>query len=174
MRITYYFPGLFAEELNIDRDAELEVLARIQSGVHLGDFFVFDKEPDGAYKLIFEQPWHVESWYTEHSNAGLLTSLVRITTRTGGTGLDVREAHLMYLNDLGVWTEAWSGTLKERSTFQDNVHLIIGSYQLNDDNGQLFYWQTVMDVSLTNEQIRKPQTTLKVFELVEGRFVERY
>jgi hypothetical protein len=99
---AYYFSGLFIEELNIDRDTELEVLACIHSGVHLGDFFVFDKEPDGSYKLIFEQPWHIVSWDIEHSNADLLTPLVRITTRTGGTGLDVREAHLMYMNDLGV------------------------------------------------------------------------
>ncbi|MBD0384764.1 hypothetical protein [Paenibacillus sedimenti] len=171
---AYYFPGLFTEELNVDLDPELEVLARTHGGVHLGDFFIFDKQSEGSYKLIFEQPWNVESWDIEHTHADLLTPLVRIITLTGGTGLDVREAHLMYMHDRGVWTEAWIGTLKERTVFEDNVHLIMGSYQLNDDNGQLFYWQTVMDVSLeTNEQIRKPQTTLKVYELMNGRFVEK-
>ncbi|WP_274364028.1 stalk domain-containing protein [Paenibacillus thermotolerans] len=169
---AYYFDGLFAEEANVDADPELEVLARIDGGVHLGNFFLFDKRPDGTYKLIFERPWHVESWIAENLSPEGAHSLYKIVTRTGGTGMDVREARLMYMND-GVWTEAWTGKLKDRTVFQDNYHLVIGSYQLNDDNSQLYYWQTVTDASAeTGKPTGEPKTTLKVFEWAEGRFVE--
>jgi len=57
----YYFDGLSFEEMNVDGDSEPEVLVRIDGGVHLGDFFIFDKQSKDSYKLIFEQPWHVES-----------------------------------------------------------------------------------------------------------------
>lgn len=171
----YYFGGLFVEEANLDSDPEPEVLARIEGGVHLGDFFIFDKQSNGSYKLIFEQPWHVESWDAEHFRADGMNPLFKMVTRTGGTGLDVREAHLMYMSDTGEWTEAWKGTLKERSVFQDNYHLTMGSYQFNDDNGELYYWQTELNATLENEQVGDgdPRTTLKVFELKQGRFMEK-
>jgi hypothetical protein len=170
----YYLDGLFVEEVNLDLDPEPEVLARIDGGVHLGNFFIFDKQSNGTYKLIFEQTWHVDSWDAEHFRADGMNPLYKIVTRTGGTGLDVREAHLMYMSDTGEWAEAWKGTLKDRSAFQDKYHIIMGSYQFNDDNGELFYWQTEMDTSLeNNKQVGDSRTTMKVFELQQGQFIEK-
>jgi hypothetical protein len=174
---SYYLDGLTFELANVDQDVEPEVLARIDGGVHLGVFFLFDKQPDSSYKLIFERPWHVYSWNLtpiEVDGPDGPIQLYQIFSRTGGTGVDVKEAHLMYMSDSGVWIEAWSGTLKIRSVFQDNVHHVMGSYQLNDDNGQLLYWQTVTDVNLTsNEQIGDSLTTTKLFEMDQGLFVEK-
>jgi hypothetical protein len=174
---AYYLDGLSFELANVDQDAEPEVLARIDGGVHLGVFFLFDKQSDGSFTLIFERPWHVYSWNLtpiEVDGPEGPKQLYQIISRTGGTGVDVKEAHLMYMNDSGVWTEAWSGTLKTRSIFQDNEHLVMGGYQLNDDNGQLIYWQTVTDVNLnSNEQVGDSLTTTKLFEMVQGLFVEK-
>jgi hypothetical protein len=174
---SYYLDGLSYELANVDHDAEPEVLARIDGGVHLGVFFLFDKQSDSSYKLIFERPWHVYSWNLtpiEVDGPEGPIQLYQIYSRTGGTGVDVKEAHLMYMNDSGIWVEAWSGTIKVRSVFQDNNHQVMGSYQLNDDNGQLIYWQTVKDVNLTsNEQVGDSLTTSKLFEMVQGLFVEK-
>jgi hypothetical protein len=172
-KTEYYFDGLFVEEANLDQDPEPEVLARTDGGVHLGDFFIFDKQSNGSFKLIFEQPWHVISWSAEHFPADGMNSLYKIVTRTGGTGVDVLEAHLMYMSDTGVWKEAWKGTLKARSAFQDIYHSIMGSYQFNDDYGKLFYWQTEMDTPLENNlQVGDYRITMKIFELQQGRFIE--
>lgn len=174
---SYYLDGLTYELANVDQDAELEVLARIDSGVHLGMFFLFDQQSDRTYKLLFERPWHVYSWELSPLDVeGPETpmQIYQIFTRTGGTGVDVKESHLMYMSESGAWTEAWKGTLKDRSVFQDNYHLIMGSYQLNDDNGQLIYWQTVMDMNLdSNEQVGDSLTTTKLFEMDQGVFVEK-
>ncbi len=175
----YYLEGLTFEEVNIDEDIEPEVLARIDGGVHLGDFFIFDKQADGSYQLIFEQPWQVESWSMERFRAEGMNPIFNIVTRTGGTGIDVIESHLMYMDDAGVWTEAWKGTLKDRSAFQDKYHLVIGSYQFNDDHGELFYWQTEMDASLEDDQQEEYQqegdlkTSMTVFTLQQGKFIEK-
>ncbi|MCZ8520968.1 MULTISPECIES: stalk domain-containing protein [Paenibacillus] len=173
----YYFDGLSFEKMNLDGDSEPEVLARIDGGVHLGNFFIFDNQSDGSYKLSFEQPWHVESWNIEsieNFRAEGMNPLYKIVTRTGGTGVDVREVHLMYMSDTGIWTEAWKGTLKERSVFQDKYHATMGSYQFNDDDGELFYWQTEMDASLEdNKQVGDSKTTMQVLEFREGHFVDK-
>jgi hypothetical protein len=170
----YYFDGLFVEEANLDGDPEAEVLARIDGGVHLGNFFVFDKQPSGTYQLIYEQPWRVEAWGEEYFRTDGMNPLFQIVTRTGGTGMDVREAHLMYMSDTGVWTESWKGTLKDRTVFQDNYHIVMGSYEFNDDNGELFYWQTEMNSSAENpDQVKDTKTTQKIFKLRQGRFVEQ-
>jgi len=170
----YYFDGLSIEEVNVDTDPEPEVLSRIDGGVHLGNFFIFDQQPDGSYQLIFERPWHVESWDLELFRAEGINPLYKIITRTGGTGMDVREAHLMYMSDHGKWTEAWNGKLKDRSVFQDQYHILMGGYQFNDDDGLLFYWTTEMDTSKENNNLAgDSRTTMKVFELQAGRFVEK-
>lgn len=170
----YHFEGLFVEEVNLDRDPEPEVFARIDGAVHLGNFFVFDKQSNGTYTLIFEQPWRVVSWDAEYFRADGMNPLYNIVTRTGGTGVDVREVHLMYMDNQDQWVEAWNGKLKDRSIFQDNYHIIMGSYQFNDDKGQLFYWQTEMDVSIeNNKQIGDSKTTMKIFELQQGKFLEK-
>jgi hypothetical protein len=170
----YYFEGLWVEEANLDEDPEAEVLARIDGGVHLGSFFIFDKQSSGSYQLIYEQPWHVDAWGEEYFRADGMNPLFRIVTRTGGTGMDVREAHLMYMSDTGAWTEAWKGTLKDRTVFQDNYHIVMGSYGFNDDNGELLYWQTEMNASAENpDQVKDTRTTQKVFKLQQGRFVEK-
>ncbi|MNF09123.1 hypothetical protein D3C80_2097050 [compost metagenome] len=50
----------------------------------------------------------------------------------------------------------------------------MGSYQFNDDNGELFYWQTEMDASLEdNKQEGDSKTTMKIFNLHQGKFIEK-
>jgi len=171
---NYYFDGLFVEEVNIDRDSEPEVLAKIDGGVHLGNFFIFDKQSNGSYKLIYEQPWHVVSWNAEHFDIDGMNPLLNIVTRTGGTGVDIRESHLMYMDNSGVWTEAWKGTLKDVYVFQDKYRAIMGSYQFYDDDGELYYWQTEWVASWEDEKMdADPKTTLKIYTIEQGEFIEK-
>jgi len=171
----YYFEELLFEENNIDRDLDLEVLAKIDGGVHLGHFFVFDVQLDGSYKLIYEQPWHVELWDIEFLfDNDDISPLYNIVTRAGGSGIDVREVHLMYMSHNGEWTEAWKGMLKERTAFENKNFIKMGSYQFNDDNDDLFYWQTDMVTAIEdNKQIGELTTLFKRFEFREGQFVEK-
>ena len=170
----YYVDGLSFAEMNIDGDTEDEVLVRIDGGVHLGDFFIFDKQAQDSYTLLFEQPWHVESWRMENYQAEGIGPFLTIITRTGGSGIDLREAHLMYMSDSGVWIEAWQGVLKDRSAFQDNVTTTMGSYQFNDDTGELYYWQTEKVTSLEeNKQIGDATTSMTIFQLHQGKYVKK-
>ncbi|RKD25854.1 hypothetical protein BEP19_02675 [Ammoniphilus oxalaticus] len=170
----YYFDGLSVEEVKDDLNHESFVFAKIDGAVHLGNFFVFHEQANDSYQLIYEQPWRVESWGIKNFSVdGVEIPMYKLTTRSGGTGVDVREAHLMFMNERGQWIESWSGTLKDRSIFQNKQHLIMGGYQLNDDQGQLYYWQTEKTISLeNNKQIGEARTTTNVYEFKQGRFVE--
>ncbi len=41
-------------------------MAKIDGGVHLGQFFIFDRDVTGTYQLITEQNWKVDSRDFDH------------------------------------------------------------------------------------------------------------
>ncbi len=140
---TYYYDGLSYELANLDNDSELEVVAKIEAGVNLGQFFIFDKKHDERYHLIIELDWKVESWNLYNPIADPVEvgnkKIFEIVTRTGGTGVVVCEVYLWYIKD-GEFIQAWKGILKERSVFQDEYFLKIGNYQFNNENNQIYAW----------------------------------
>lgn len=159
-------------EINLDQDEEPEIYAYTDNGVHLGDFYVFDRKADGKYKLVTEQPWHVDNWsakplyYTDQSER-----VFEVVTRTGGSGMDVYESHLVYLTAGGEWKEAWTATLKERSSFQNTTYLKLGGYGLNEETGQLLYWQTEQKTDEeSGAELMSPVTTTERFQWENGIF----
>ena len=46
---SYYFDGLSYDFVNMDDDADWEIVAKIDGAVHLGNFFIFDKDSSGDY-----------------------------------------------------------------------------------------------------------------------------
>lgn len=174
-REEYYLEGLSYVEVQLDTDSELEIIAGIDGGVHLGQFFVFDSGADGEYKLIAEKDWKVEQLHPGMVKDVELKMIFETVDRTGGTGVDVYEAHLWHL-DNGEFKEVWNGWLKGRNAMIAGSHsLLAGSYQVID--GWLYNWETV--VKLEDDDVTQkepPQTTLKVysfngemFELVESK-----
>ena len=91
-------------------------------------------QADGSYKLIFEKPWHVVKWslvpYYIEGNIG--KPLYEIISGIGGTGLDIRDAHLMYMDEKGQWEEAWSGNVETSSSFQNNLYVQMGNYPMGN------------------------------------------
>lgn len=140
---SYYLEGLTFETVNLDSDGDLEVVARIDGAVHLGNFFVFDKAAGGNYVLSTEQEWKVESWdFANPINIGG-KQLYKLITRTGGTGLDVFNVVLWHL-DSGKFIEAWQGLLYERcvSLQQEFDYLRQGNYKIDSEIKRLYAWQT--------------------------------
>ncbi|TCO67710.1 hypothetical protein [Marinisporobacter balticus] len=139
----YYYEGLSYELVNLDNDPELEVVAKIVGGVHLGQFFIFDKRQDERYHLITEQDWKIESWNLSNPIANHVEvgnkKIFEIVTRTGGTGIDIYKVYLWYIEQ-GKFIEAWQGILKDRSSFRDDYLFKIGNYQFNDENDRIYAW----------------------------------
>lgn len=161
-RDEYYLQGLSYVEVQLDTDSELEIIAGIDGGVHLGQFFVFDSGADGEYKLIAEKDWKVEQLHPGMAKDVELKMIFETVDRTGGTGVDVYEAHLWYL-DNGEFKEVWNGWLKGRNAMLAGGHsLLAGSYQVIE--GWLYHWETVF--KLADDDVTRtapPQTTLKVY-----------
>jgi len=168
----YYFDGLSYKVANIDKDDDLEIVAKIDGGVHTGYFFIFDKDKQGKYSLVVEKDWKVEKWdleYWYNLNGG--NKAYEMTTRAGGTGLDIFYGHVWYLKD-GKFIEAWMGTLKERTAFQDILNLKIGSYQINSDDSRLYAWTTKYSTKIsTNTPMAKPTTTVSIFKFDGIKYV---
>jgi hypothetical protein len=140
---SYYVEGLSYEFTNIDNDADWEILAKIDGTVHLGNFFIFDMDSSGDYKLIAEQDWKVENWYFGDPIEIDGKKLFKLVTRTGGTGVDVFTVHLWYL-DQGQFKEAWQGTLRERSMLAgpETFYMKLGGYQVDTEAKRLYTWET--------------------------------
>ncbi|MGV8983795.1 hypothetical protein [Clostridium sp.] len=160
----YYFEGLSYKVANIDKDNDLEIVAKIDEGVHVGHFFIFDKNSQGKYLLIAEKDWKVEKWdlgYWYGLNGD--NKAYEMTTRNGGSGMDILYGHVWYLKD-SKFVEAWMGTLKERTAFQDILDLKIGVYQINSDDLRLYAWTTkyVTKIS-TNTPMTKPTTIVSIY-----------
>ncbi|PAB58673.1 hypothetical protein [Anaeromicrobium sediminis] len=139
----YYYGGLSYELVNLDNDSELEVVVKTEGGVHLGDFFIFDKKQDKKYHLIIEQDWKVESWNLYNPIADPpevgYKKIFEIVTTTGGTGIDIHEVRLWYIED-GKFIQAWKGILKDRLFFLDYYSLKIGDYQFDHYTHQIYAW----------------------------------
>ncbi|MGG1660513.1 hypothetical protein [Brevibacillus sp. NRS-1366] len=136
----HYFEHLTFQTTNLDDDDALEVVATLTGGVHIGSFFLFDKQENGQYQLLTEQPWKIEKLDLEQPITYLHgKKLYQTVHRTGGTGVSVEIAVLWFM-DKGQLVEAWSGTLKETSTFQDEYYAQLGSYHIFEEN--LHYFTT--------------------------------
>lgn len=170
----YYFDGLHYELVNIDQDEDLEILARIDGGTNLGDFFIFDKTADGGYELIAEEAWKVESWDTDTGIQIGWNRVHELVTRTGGTGVGIISARLWYVED-GQYVELWRGTLEEWSTFQDQIYSKIAGYRVDRGDLSLYYWQTCQAYRIEEDDDVIPEgsaeTTMTKYEFVGGRWV---
>lgn len=162
-RDEYYLEGLSYTEVQLDSDSELEIIAGIDGGVHLGQFFIFDSDKDGVYQLIVEKDWRVEQLHPGMAKDVELKMIFETVDRTGGTGVDVYEAHLWYL-DNGEFKEVWKGWLKGRNAMFAGSHsLVAGSYQVIE--GWLYNWETVFKLADDDvTQTAPPQTTMKVYK----------
>jgi hypothetical protein len=140
---SYYVEGLSYDVSNLDDDADWEIVAQIDGGVHLGQFFIFDKDSNGNYKLITEQDWKVEQWDFDNPIEIEGKKLFKLVTRTGGTGIDVFNVHLWYFEQ-GEFVEAWQGILKERSMMAgpETFSMKVGGYQLDPEGNRLYVWET--------------------------------
>ena len=169
----YYFDGLHYELLNIDKDKDLEILARIYGGANIGQFFIFDKSDSSQYKLVTEEDWKVETW---NIDTGIIRidgkKIFELVTRTGGTGARVIYAHLWYMED-GRYVELWRGTLEEMSAFQGEYNLNMGSYRVAYDDGSLYYWQSAQSYRIEgNDIIPKGdvENVMQKYQFVDGKF----
>lgn len=168
----YYFEGLSYKVANIDKDNDFEIVAKIDGGVHVGYFFIFDKNRQGKYSLVAEKDWKVEKWDLEywHNHNGS-NKAYEMTTRAGGSGMDIFYGHVWYLKD-SKFVEAWMGTLKERTAFQDILNLKIGGYQINSDDLRLYAWTTKYGTKIsTNTPIAKPITIVSIFKFNGVKYV---
>jgi len=140
---SYFMEGLSYDVVNIDADNELEVVAKIDGAVHLGQFFIFDKDSAGEYRLITEQDWKVETWDFDNPLEIEGKKIYKLVTRTGGTGIDIFTVHLWYLEQ-GKFSEAWQGVLLERSMSltPETYYKKVGSYQVDEEGKQLYAWET--------------------------------
>lgn len=169
---SYYFQGLSYKVANMDEDNDFEIVAKIDEGVHVGYFFIFDRNTQGEYSLVVEKDWKVEKWdlsYWYNLKGG--SKAYEMTTRAGGTGIDMLYGHVWYLKD-GKFLEAWMGTLKERTAFQDILSLKIGSYQINSYDLRLYSWTTKYDTKIsTNTPMAKPTTIVSIFKFNGVKYV---
>ncbi|GED71328.1 hypothetical protein BRE01_50300 [Brevibacillus reuszeri] len=140
LKKDHYLEELAFQEINLDQDEAAEVVATITGGAHLGTFFLFDKQANGSYQLISEQSWKIDSLDLEQPVMEIGDKRIyQIVHHSGGTGVSVDTAVLWYV-DKGRFVEAWSGELKEVSTFQEEYYVKYGSYYVDGEN--LYYSTT--------------------------------
>lgn len=165
---SYYFNGLSYDFVNMDDDADLEIVSKIDGAVHLGNFFIFDKDSSGDYKLITEQEWKVEEWDFRNPIEIDGNKLFKLVTRTGGTGLDIFNVHLIYLEQEN-FVDAWQGTLLERSTaFPGSYYKKVGSYQFDAEGERLYAWETTCQLEQDGLTPKGEFTTTTTVYLFDG------
>lgn len=95
------------QQVNLDEDENLEIISKQNDAVHIGSFYVLDRQTDDRYSLIAEKSWNVprfqpERWditrYEDDSEwntrpakeLGLVAGkrLFETVNHTGGTGID--------------------------------------------------------------------------------------
>lgn len=182
--------------VNLDEDDDLEIVAKENSSVHIGTFYVLDRRSDRQYALIAEKRWNVpqlqmKRWdissYEEGSGwnrsdpdqVGRIAGkrLFETINHTGGTGIVEYEAHLWYL-DNGNLIEAWSDTLQETAYAPGgNAYRTVGSYQLVDSESPpiLYYWQTHLKLDPDSGQPlpAAPVTKLEFLTWENGTFQDK-
>ncbi|MGZ0050809.1 hypothetical protein [Brevibacillus gelatini] len=185
-------PHFDFELVNLDEDADWEIIAKHNESVHIGTFYVLDQKPDRTYSLVAEKKWNVpqlqpDRWdYAQEVNhPGLdphdadrrtaLTGVRLIETidHTGGTGQNIYEAHLWYL-EKGKLVEAWSGLLQQTASVPGGqLFQTLGSYQIvNGETPQLYYWTTEqeLDPDTGAPLPGKTSTKLAVYQFDQGVF----
>ena len=166
---SYYFDGLSYRLVNIDDDADWEIAAKIDGAVHLGNFFILDKDVSGNYKLTAEQDWKVEEWDFTNPIEIDGKKMFKLVTRTGGTGVDIFNAHLVYLEE-GNIVEAWQGTLFEHSVMLGGTHYKkIGSYRFDAESEQLYVWETACQLEQDGMTPKGDFTTTTAVYLFDGK-----
>ncbi|UFJ39813.1 hypothetical protein LOK74_17415 [Brevibacillus humidisoli] len=183
---------LFMRVANLDDDPEPEIAAYTNDAVHLGMFYLLDRQGD-AYNLIAEKAWNVphfapKRWYFSRFDAREWNSkepmevgkvagkrLFEVINRTGGTGMDTYEVHLCYLEN-GTLHEAWSGILKERVSLPGGgTHLQFGNYQVVEDEGDpvLLVWETKGQAPDGEEldQLLQAETRMQQYTFDGSQFV---
>ncbi|MCG8402121.1 MAG: copper amine oxidase N-terminal domain-containing protein [Firmicutes bacterium] len=177
-RDSYYLEELTYELVDLDGDNQMEIIAGSIGGVHLGSFFVFAEDANGAYQLVTEQDWKVEEWgFAEILAPEEDIKLFKLVTRTGGTGVSVHSVRLCYLNQ-GKFIEAWQGTMLLHSQFQDSYTKKVGGYQLDtrDENKRIYAWETTQHYQVEYEPYKltpkgEMQTNTTVYLFDGERFV---
>jgi hypothetical protein len=169
---NYYFDGLSYELINVDSDEDLEIIAKIDGAVHIGNFFLCDKSTQGNYSLVAERNWKVENVsVADQLDYKYGIKLNVLAERGGGSGLDVYTAHLWYLKD-GKFVEAWKWILKERSVFQYDLYLSVGGYRYAEEFSKLFAWSSDYLTNVnTNTLVRRPTTTISVYKFDGNKFI---
>ncbi|MEJ8547898.1 hypothetical protein [Brevibacillus borstelensis] len=179
--------------IQLDDDPELELVAKINDSVRLGQFYVLDRRPNGTYALLTEQRWNVphldlERWdYNRFDNPNWSTvppeatgevggkRLFETLDKSGGTGTSVFYAHLWYIEN-GKFVEAWEGTMLETASEPGGpLFQTIGQYQIVQTGPVplLYYWKTMREL---DPESRKPlssssvQTEVHIFPFENGSF----
>lgn len=183
---------LFMRSVNLDQDREPEIAAYTNGAVHLGMFYLLDRQSE-QYQLIAEKAWNVphfapERWQFDRFDASEWNSeplqaagtvagkrLFEVINRTGGTGLDSYEVHLCYLED-GTLREAWEGVLKQRVSLPGGgIHLQYGSYQVVEGGEQpvLLVWETTGQApdGETLDRLQQAETRMQQYVFDGSRFV---
>ncbi|CAM3410508.1 MULTISPECIES: hypothetical protein [Brevibacillus] len=185
------------QQVNLDEDEDLEIIAKHNGAVHIGSFYVLDRQPDGRYSLIAEKSWNVprfqlERWdvtrYEDDSEwntrpakeLGIVAGkrLFETVNHTGGTGLDTYEAHLWYLEN-GQLVDAWNGTLQETSQVPGGqLFQTAGSYQLalaDSEHPVLYTWKLTQELDPESGVPLSDQleTTAEVLYFEQGMFQKR-
>lgn len=171
-KTSYYLDYLSYQLINVDNDDDLEIIAQTVGGVRLGCFFLFDKKTYGKYSFVAERFWKIEKLnFAEYPNLIGDIKLNELIERSGGSGVDIYTAHLWYLKE-GKFIEAWEGTVKERSFFQDNYYLGVGGYQYVNELDNLYTWLSNYSIEIdTNTQIEKPMTTVSIYRFDGNKFI---
>ncbi len=168
----YYLYGLSFEMIDLDGDGIEEVVAAIDGGVHLGNYFIFKRDAAGNYQLIFESPWKVESLKLAEPHQVGDKLLYETVERTGGTGLSIEIVHLWYLEQ-GRIVEAWAGTVKEMNAMMPGEYsLAVAGYRIQDN--VLYVWRTLSPLEDDAETVHGTvETTMTAFEFDGTVFKER-
>ncbi|MFF0829334.1 hypothetical protein ACFYU8_19920 [Brevibacillus sp. NPDC003359] len=181
--------------VHLDDDPELEIVAKHNGSVHIGNFYILDQKPDRTYALIAEEEWNpprlqLDHWdYTREENypgidknaedePRLLAGKRAFETvqHTGGSGISIYEANLWYL-DKGRLVKAWDGLLRETvSVPGGQLFRTVGSYQILHDGTEkplLYHWQTRQELNPdTGEPLSgKLETSLQIYRWENGVFV---
>lgn len=169
----YYLKELTFKEVQLDTDKELEVIASSIGGSHLGSFFIFDRNGN-KLKLIAEKEWHVDSLEMRLPVTVGEKIIFETVENTGGSGLDVKIAHLWYLQK-GKWIEAWNGKLQEMNAMVSGAYSkVAGGYQLLDSDNTLYAWETLIKLADDGTtEIGKPETTLTMYSFDGNKFVKK-
>lgn len=167
-----YWEALSYEEVELDGDDEPEVVAAIDGGSHLGAFFIFDKTSSGDYSLIFDKSWKVASLNFGAPIEVAEKQLFQVVEMTGGSGLSVRNAHLLEIHN-GKVVEAWQGTLKEMNAmFGGNYYVIAGSFQIVNDI--LYAWETRSELEDDTVTVKgEPTTKVTTYSYNGTQFIEQ-